>query len=134
MSKPFDYIEDLNFKKQDLSRNGEDGIAGYNPWLTNKHFGMFIDTVLYANEVNSMHRLDKQLQHDYYLHSVRPKKRWAKWAKPAEKDAVAAISEWYQINSKKAREVMRVLPKSDIEDIIRRMQADERDRPGGGKT
>lgn len=125
MPKPFDFINSLN-AEHDLS--AEEGIAGYNPWLTNKHFGMHLDTIMYANEINGCHRLDHQLQHDFYLYTVRRRKRFAKWHKSDDKDIVSAVSQWFGINNTRAREVLRILPESDVEDIRRRTLHDGTDR------
>jgi len=128
----FDFIHDVSQRKTDLSRSGHP-LTNYSPWLTNKHFGMYVDTILYANEVNSMSSLDKQLQHDYYLYSVPARNRRSPWNKPDQKDAVEAIRKWYGINTTRAREVLRILPKADTDEIIRRIENDGRSGGGGAE-
>ena len=82
--KPFDYVNSINFTKKNLMKNtANDELAekGYAPFLTNKSLSYFTDTILYANEMNRYHFLDKKLQYEFYLNSLRKKKRFAKWAK-----------------------------------------------------
>ena len=82
--KPFDYVNSINFTKKNLMKNtANDELAekDYVPFLTNKSLSYFTDTLLYANEMNRYHFLDKRLQYEFYLNSIRKKKRFAKWAK-----------------------------------------------------
>ena len=97
--KPFDYVNSINFTKKNLMRNTEnDELAerDYVPFLTNKSLSYFTDTLLYANEMNKYHFLDKKLQYEFYLNSIRKKKRFAKWAKADDNDDLSMISEFYQ--------------------------------------
>ena len=90
--KPFDYINSINFTKKNLMRGTEnDELAekGYVPYITNKTLSYFTDTLLYANEMNRYHFLDNKLQYEFYLNSIRKKKRFAKWAKADNNDAVS---------------------------------------------
>ena len=81
--KPFDFINSINFTKKNLMRNTDnDELAekGYVPFITNKTLSYFTDTLLYSNEMNSLHHLDNKLQYEFFLNSIRKKKRFAKWA------------------------------------------------------
>ena len=64
--KPFDYVNSINFTKKNLMKNtANDELAekDYVPFLTNKSLSYFTDTLLYANEMNRYHFLDKRLQY-----------------------------------------------------------------------
>ena len=55
MSNPFDYVNAINFNKQDLmtgTENDELAEAGYVPFLANRSLSNFADTIMYANEMN----------------------------------------------------------------------------------
>ena len=89
--KPFDYVNSINFTKKNLMKNtANDELAekDYVPFLTNKSLSYFTDTLLYANEMNRYHFLDKRLQYEFYLNSIRKKKRFAKWAKAEDNNDV----------------------------------------------
>ena len=119
--KPFDYVNSINFSKKNLMRNTEnDELAerDYVPFLTNKSLSYFTDTLLYANEMNKYHFLDKKLQYEFYLNSIRKKKRFAKWAKAEDNDEVIMISEFYKYSPQKAKAALKVLSKEE-KDIIR---------------
>ena len=77
---PFDFINDINFGKKNLLKDDDKGILEkeYNSFIINRGLSYFSDTVLYANEMNLRHELDKRMQNDYLLHSIRSKKRFSK--------------------------------------------------------
>ena len=119
--KPFDYVNSINFTKKNLMKNtANDELAekDYVPFLTNKSLSYFTDTLLYANEMNRYHFLDKRLQYEFYLNSIRKKKRFAKWAKAEDNDEVMMIQEYYKLSPQKAKAALSVLsPKQ--KDIIK---------------
>ena len=120
--KLFDFMESLSYTKKDLIRNSDDPAAAekvYAPWVINLGFSQHVDTILYANDVNKMGNLPARKQHDYYLHSLKPKKRWGKWAKSKDDEAVDAVQDHYRINRRLAREVVKTLKPDAVEAIIR---------------
>ena len=85
MSKPFDYVTSINSTKKNMMRDSENdelSEKGYEPWLTNTALSYFPDTILYANEMNTYHQLEKRPQYEYLINTIRPKKRWSKWPPP----------------------------------------------------
>ena len=123
--KPFDYINSINFTKKNLMRGSEnDELAekGYAPYLTNKSLSYFTDTLLYANEMNKLHFLDNKLQYEFFLNSIRKKKRFAKWAKADRNDDLVMISEYYQISLSKAKEAIRLLSHEQLSTIRNKME------------
>ena len=123
--KPFDYINSINFTKKNLmkgSENDELAEKGYVPYITNKTLSYFTDTLLYANEMNRYHFLDNRLQYEFYLNSIRKKKRFAKWAKADDNDELSMISEFYQISLSKAKEAIKILSPEQIKTIKDKME------------
>ena len=123
--KPFDYINSINFTKKNLmkgSENDELAEKGYVPYITNKTLSYFTDTLLYANEMNRYHFLDNKLQYEFYLNSIRKKKRFAKWAKADDNDELSMISEFYQISLSKAKEAIKILSPEHIKTIKDKME------------
>ena len=119
--KPFDYVNSINFTKKNLMKNTEnDELAekGYAPYLTNKSLSYFTDTLLYANEMNRYHFLDNKLQYEFYLNTLRKKKRFAKWAKADNNDEVMMVQEYYKFSPQKAKAALNVLS-PEQKDIIK---------------
>ena len=123
--KPFDYINSINFTKKNLMRGTEnDELAekGYVPYITNKTLSYFTDTLLYANEMNRYHFLDNKLQYEFYLNSIRKKKRFAKWAKADNNDELNMISEYYKISLPKAKDALKILSPEQKQDIRNKLE------------
>ena len=123
--KPFDYINSINFTKKNLMRGTEnDELAekGYVPYITNKTLSYFTDTLLYSNEMNRYHFLDKKLQYEFYLNSIRKKKRFAKWAKADNNDELNMISEYYKISLPKAKDALKILSPEQKQDIRNKLE------------
>lgn len=123
--KPFDFVNSINFTKKNLMRgsdNDELSEKSYAPFLTNKSLSYFTDTLLYANEMNRMHFLDNKLQYEFFLNSIRKKKRFAKWAKADKNDDLVMVSEYYQISLSKAKEAIRLLSTEQLSTIRNKME------------
>ena len=123
--KPFDFVNSINFTKKNLMRdtaNDELAEKGYAPFLTNKSLSYFTDTLLYANEMNRYHFLDKKLQYEFYLNSIRKKKRFAKWAKAEDNNDVMMVQEYYKFSPQKAKAALRVLSPKQLDIIKHKME------------
>ena len=122
---PFDYVNAINQSKKDLMTDTDnDTLAekGYDAFLTNRSLSNFVDTVYQANEMNIRHHADKKLQFHYLLNTVRPKKRFAKWAKKEKTGDVEVIKQYYGYNDVKARQALSVLTDDQIKTIRKRME------------
>ena len=130
--KPFDYVNDINFKKKNLMRETDnDRLAesGYVPYLTNKSLSYFPDTLFLANDMNINHGVDNLLQYEYLLNTVRPKKRFAKWVRPEDNDDLEIIKMYFGYSNKKAEQALKILSSEVIQRIrviITRGTQDER--------
>jgi len=116
---PFDFLNSINASKQNLIRDEGRGASEYAPYLMNKGLSQFADTIMHANEMNTRWHMDKQMQYEYLLHSVRPRKRMSKWAKKEDVEVVQTISELFGCSIKKAEEVRSALGKTKIEEILK---------------
>ena len=81
----------------------------YPPFVVNRTLSYFLDTVLYANEINLRSHSDSRLQFDYLLNSIRANKRFSRWLKPEENKNIDAIKEYYGYSNQKAKEVLAIL-------------------------
>ena len=121
---PFEYVNAINTSKQDLIRKSENPTLAekdYSPFLVNRALSYYVDTVLYANEMNRANHVDSILQNDYYLNSIRVSKRFSKWAKPVESSDVESIQEYYKVNYNRALEISKVLTREQIDHIKTRI-------------
>jgi hypothetical protein len=105
---PFDYVNAICDTKQNLIID-EASEKAYNPFMINRTLSYHYDTVLLANEMNQRAHLDKKLQNDFLINTVRKKRRFAKWAKPISSDDLEVVKEYYGYSNEKARQVLPLL-------------------------
>lgn len=105
---PFDYVNAICDSKQNLIID-EASEKAYNPFMINRSLSYHYDTVLLANEMNQRHHLDKKLQNDFLINTVRKKKRFAKWVKPLSSDDLEVVKEYYGYSNEKARQALSLL-------------------------
>ena len=119
MSKPKlgDWLYTINQSKKNLMDQDPELESSYPSWIINKCLSSFTDTILYANEMNKNSHLPKRLQYDFFINSLRPKRRFSPWSKKESVDYLEDIKEYYGYSYTKALEVIRILPKSDLEKI-----------------
>jgi hypothetical protein len=101
---PFDFIKAISETKENLI---VDNLTEkeYVPFIVNKGLSYFPDTILYANEMNRLHLLEKKPQFLFFINSIRPRKRYSKWLKNELNENVKIISEVYGYSHAKARQV-----------------------------
>ena len=117
---PFQYINDLSNEKKYLMDNGLFE-KEYVPHQTNRFFSYFSDTIMLANMMNTTYSLSNRMQHDFYFHEVRKRKRWTKWFKAETSDDLQLIKEYYKYNDQKAREALSILSEEQLNDIRKKL-------------
>ena len=113
-----DYLTSINQSKKSLVID-EESEKAYPPFIVNKCLSGFLDTILYANEMNMNHHLDKKMQYDFFINSISPRKRFSPWEKKTSVDYLDAIKEYYGYNTDKALQALRILSKEQLEEIKR---------------
>ena len=109
-------LNSINFSKKNLLTTTEEE-KEYIPFVVNRCLSYFPDTLLHANEMNRLPFLDKRLQYEYYMNSIRPRKRFSKWLKRETNDDIGIIKEYFGMSEKKAREAISVLSPQDIKSM-----------------
>ena len=114
---PFDYVNDiLNAKKNLINDELSEGL--YNSFLTNRSLSYHFDCVLFANEMNRRHHTDKKMQYDFFINTIRTKKRpFAKWVKNEKSEDLECIKTYFGFSESKALEVLDLLSDEDIKTI-----------------
>jgi hypothetical protein len=124
-TSPFDYANAINQSKINLMR-GTDNDAlmekDYNAFMVNRSLSYFPDTVGMANEMNIHHHLDNKLQFEFLINIVRPRKRFAKWAKKESGGDLALVKEYFGYNDSKALQALTILSDDDIKTIRKKLE------------
>tara|TARA_Y100001972_G_scaffold127402_1_gene184074 strand:+ start:462 stop:788 length:327 start_codon:yes stop_codon:yes gene_type:complete len=92
----------------------------YPPFIVNRCLSYFSDTVLYANEMNYHCSLDNKMQYEYFLNSVRKRKRFSRWQKNESSDDIDFIKEHFSYSDRKAKEALGVLGETGVKTLKER--------------
>ena len=118
--KPFEYLNSINDNKVDIM---VDAITekSYNGFMINRSLSYFPDTVIFANEMNRYHHIDKKLQFHFLINTIRKRKRFSKWIKPELDTNIEVVKEYYGYNNEKARQALSLLSSSQIEELKKKV-------------
>ena len=112
-----DYLYSINQSKQNIMDNDEVAVKKYPPFIINKCLSSFTDCILYANEMNKIHCLDKKMQYDFYINSLKPRKRFTPWVKKETLEHLELVKQYYGYNHNKALAALRILTNSELDEI-----------------
>jgi Bacteriophage clamp loader A subunit len=112
-----DWLNSINFKKNNIIDENPENENCYPSYIVNRCLSGFIDTIMYANEMNIHNFLDKKLQYDFYINTVRPKKRFTPWLKKEKLEDLELVKQYYGYNNEKARTALRILTEQQLEFI-----------------
>ena len=113
-----EYLNAVNHTKEPLM-DTEDEVweKKYPPFIVNKCIAPFQDTIMLVNEMNRLHRLDKKLQFDFLLNSIRTRKRFTPWLKANKTKNLEYVKEYYGYNNEKAKSALKLLNDEQIKAI-----------------
>ena len=113
-----DYLNAINVSKDSLlDTEDEMWEKKFYPFIINKCVAPFEDTVMLVNEINQLHHLDKKLQFDFLINSLRPRKRYTPWMKAKKLENLEYVKEFYGYNNEKARAALDILNDEQISAI-----------------
>ena len=117
-----EYLNAINVSKESLL-DSEDEMweKKYAPFIVNKCVAPFPDTIQLVNELNQYHHLDKKLQFDFLLNSLRTRKRYTPWLKAKKLKNLEYVKEYYGYNNEKAKAALDILNDEQISAIKRKL-------------
>jgi hypothetical protein len=117
-----DYLNAINHTKEKLmDTEDEDWEKKYPPFIVNKCLAPFQDTILLVNEVNQYPNIDKKLQFDFLINSLRPRKRFTPWVKAKKLNDIEYVKEFYGYNNEKAKVALTILNDDQIATIKQKL-------------
>jgi hypothetical protein len=117
-----DWLNSINFTKDNLTEENPDLIKEYAPFIINKCLSGQIDSILFANEMNMNHHLDKDMQYSFYLNSLRKRKRFSPWLRKDKVTDLECIKQYYGYSNEKASQALKILSKDQIAFIKQRLE------------
>ena len=117
-----DWLNSINFNKKDLTVDDPECIKKYPPYIINKCLSGSMDCIMYANEMNLHHHLDKDMQYKFYLNTVRKQKRFSPWLKKEKINDLEIVKRYYGYSNDKAFQALKILNNEQIEFIKSKLE------------
>ena len=121
MSELKDWLNSINFNKQDLIEEDPSTIKDYPPYIINRCLSGHLDCVMFANEMNKYSFLDKDMQYSFYLNTLRKKKRFSPWLRKDKVTDLQCVKEYYGYSNEKASQALKILSKQQLDFIKQRL-------------
>lgn len=109
----FDFLNDISYDKKNIL--SEENKSELKPFFLNRWLSMRIDTIMYAQEMNQNHHLPKDMQYDYYLHSIKKQKRRFNYIKNKRQDEIDLICEYHGYKESLAKEILNLFTQEDFD-------------------
>ena len=110
-----EYLNAINFTKKNLM-DSDDLLwqKKYPAFIVNKILSGFQDCVMLVNEMNRNHFMDKDMQFQFLLNSIRSKKRYSPFLRSSKLKDLDVVKEYYGYNNEKAKVALDILTKDEV--------------------
>ena len=110
-----EYLNAINHSKKNVM-DSEDTmwVKKYPAFIVNKVLSGFQDTIMLVNEMNRNHFLDKDMQFQFLLNSIRSKKRYSPFLRASKIKDIECVKEYYGYNNEKAKTALDILTKEQL--------------------
>ena len=109
-----DWLNSINTTKKNLIDEDPLLESKYPAYIVNRCMSGHIDSLMFANEMNLSKHLDKKLQYDFYLNTVRSKKRFSPWIRKEELKNLELVKKYYGYSNEKAKQALPLLTKKQL--------------------
>ena len=110
-----DYLNAINFTKKNLmDSNDLLWQKKYPAFIVNKILSGFQDCIMLINEMNRNHFVDKDMQFQFLLNSIRSKKRYSPFLRSSKLKDLDVVKEYYGYNNEKAKVALDILTKDEV--------------------
>jgi hypothetical protein len=116
----WDYVNTVMKPKQKNMMRGQDEQAEkeYNAYRVNRELSKHQDCIMWANEMNRYSHLDKLLQYEFFINTIRKQKRkFVERQKEEKNDSVDLIMEFFGYGRSEAKQALTVLTPSQVDQI-----------------
>ena len=117
-----DWLNSVNFTKENLLEEDSYLSKEYPPYIVNRCMSGHMDTIMYAQEMNKYHFLDKDLQYNFYLNTLRKKKRFSPWIRKDKITDLDFVKRYYGYSNEKASQALKILDKTQLNFIKQRLE------------
>ena len=114
MTELKDWLNSINQTKKNLIDEDPSVEKEYPPYIINRCFSGHLDAIMFANEMNQYHFLDRKMQYDFLLNTLRSKKRFSPWLRKDTIKDLDLVKSYYGYSNEKAKQALRILSKEQL--------------------
>ena len=122
MTELKEWLNSINFNKDNLIDEDPDMEKQYPSYIVNRCLSGHIDAILFANEMNMRPNLSKKLQYDFFLNSLRKRKRYSPWLRKEQIENLELVKRYYGYSNEKAKQVLNILTREQLSFIRDRLE------------
>ena len=122
MTELKDWLNSVNFNKNNLIEEDPSVIKDYAPYIINRCLSGHLDCILFANEKNRYSFLDKDMQYNFYLNTLRKKKRFSPWLRKEQVTDLQCVKQYYGYSNEKASQALKILSQQQLDYIKQRLE------------
>ena len=115
-----EWLNSINQTKENLTED-PNAIKDYPHYIINKCLSAHLDCILFANEMNKYPALDRDMQYNFYLNSLRKRKRFSPWMRKDKISNLDLVKQYYGYSNEKAMQALNILSKQQLEFIKQRL-------------
>ena len=109
-----DWLNSINQTKKNLIDEDPLVEKEYPPYIINRCLSGHLDCIMFVNEMNQHHFLDKKMQYDFFLNTLRTKKRFSPWLRKDEIKDLDYVKRYYKYSDEKAKQLLKILSTEQI--------------------
>ncbi len=117
MTELKDWLNSINQTKKNLIDEDPSIEKDYPPYIINRCFSGHLDAVLFANEMNMYSFLPKKMQYDFFINTLRTKRRFSPWIRKDLVDNLDCVKRYYGYSNEKAKQALKILSKEQLDFI-----------------
>lgn len=96
-------------------------LTEYKPFIVNRALSYHLDCIPYVSELNLYPGLDKDMQYQFLLNTIRPMKRkYQAWQKADTNKDLDCVKEYFGYSNQKAKDALKILSDQQITEIRRK--------------
>jgi Bacteriophage clamp loader A subunit len=122
MTELKDWLNSINQTKKNIMDEDPSSTKEYAPYIINRCLSGHIDCLMYANEMNKYSSLDKKLQYDFFINTIRKKKRFSPWLKQEKIKDLEVVKSYYGYSNEKAKQALNILTKEQLDFIKSKLE------------
>jgi len=112
-----DWLNSINQTKKNLIDEDPSVEKSYPPYIINRCLSGHLDAVMFANEMNLYSFLPKKMQYDFFINTLRTKKRFSPWIRKDLINNLDNVKRYYGYSNEKAKQALKILSKEQLDFI-----------------